>query len=267
MDSQVALDWVQRIACFGIALGCAEWLARPNGMSDTSLMSWEVARLRHRLFTFGWLADLLDLIFAHPRVRLLHATRLVLSLLGMVVVDGPWQLLVLGSLAFLSMVFLARQAFGFDGSDQALNISLLVLFLVAVIPGRVSEGAALWFLAAQLCLSYVTAGILKSKNPEWRDGRALVGVLDTHMYGNPSLAVRVRPHAGLVRMMGSGIVLWECSFPSVLVLPPAFLPLFVVTGIGFHIANALIMGLNSFVYAFAAWYPALVWVVLVGRGF
>jgi len=259
------LVWTQRIVSAGVVLTSAEWLAKPRLLDDVGYMSWEVSRLRHPVFTVGPVARLLDPLFRYPNVLCVHAVRLLLGVLGLIVVNGPWQVAVMTALTLLSILLLARQAFGFDGADQATNLALAAVTLTLWFPGPIAAAAALWFLAGQLCLSYCAAGVAKATNPEWLDGGALCGMLDTHMYGTPALAKLLRPHAGALRMLGSGVVVWECAFPLVLLLPAEALPFFVVTGLTFHAVNALVMGLNSFLISFAALYPPLIWVVIHSR--
>jgi hypothetical protein len=53
-------------------------------------------------------------------------------------------------------------------------------------------------------------------------------------------------------------VLWESVFPIALLVPPKILLLILAMGLIFHISCAWVMGLNTFIWAFLATYPAVI---------
>jgi hypothetical protein len=58
------------------------------------------------------------------------------------------------------------------------------------------------------------------------------------------------------------VILFEVSFPLVLVAPPAIAVAALGVGLTFHLSCAVLMGLNSFVWPFPATYAC----VLAARG-
>jgi uncharacterized membrane protein (DUF485 family) len=68
-------------------------------------------------------------------------------------------------------------------------------------------------------------------------------------------------HSALARAATLAVLAWECAFPLVLVLPAPFAYVMLALGVLFHVTNAVVMGLNTFVWSFVATYPAVIWVV------
>ena len=265
-SASAALMTCQRIAAVGIALTSLEYIVRNKDLNDDGLMSWMVCRLRHRVFSHGRFAAFLDFMLRHPNVMYAYAVRMALGIALLVSRPGAVNCALLSVTTLLSLLLLSRQPYGSDGADQATNIVLLSLTVAALARTEMALTACAWFLAGQCCLSYLTAGLAKVSNPEWRSGRALVGILGTHMYGNPALArfLRGQPRR-LARGMGMAVVAGECLLPLMLVAPKAWLPAFLIAGLMFHISTAVAMGLNSFLWAFPAMYPAIAYAVIVSR--
>ena len=118
---------------------------------------------------------------------------------------------------------------------------------------------ALWFIASQGWLSYLVAGASKLRNPRWRRGEAIPALLSTTMWGGRREAalLRAHPRAGLVICWMT--ILGESSVPLSLVVPlPLALAILACAAV-FHISTAFGMGLNVFVWAFPATYPAMIY--------
>jgi hypothetical protein len=150
---------------------------------------------------------------------------------------------------------------GASGADMMSFVVCAAAWL-GIVVGRdeLALRAAAWFIAAQAVLAYVVSGAFKAVAPAWRDGSALQRILATQSLGNKRLARLFGERAGLAQAMCWLVIVWECMFPLVLLLPAQLkLPAF-AAGLLFHLSIAFTMGLNQFVWAFAATYPALWWV-------
>lgn len=118
----------------------------------------------------------------------------------------------------------------------------------------------LGWIAAQSVLSYFLAGVGKIRNSNWRDGLAL-----QHLFASqgPYVLLRgVRPLAAtkwLCVLLGWGVVLFELAFPAILILPEAGKLVLLGVALAFHLTNAVVLGLNRFIWAWAATYPALLY--------
>ena len=131
-------------------------------------------------------------------------------------------------------------------------------------PYELASWFGLWFIAAQLTLSYVISGVAKAIGPRWRDGTGLRGVVSTYSYGSP-FASRVLEGAPFLSLALSWLIIaWESSFALAWFLPKEGVFLFLALGVLFHLGNAVFMGLNNFVFAFIATYP-VTWLCMTSK--
>lgn len=246
-----------RLVSIGAFISCGEYLAFPDPLRDTGLISWPVSRLRFRFTAVGAVAGVLQALFSWPEVLGYLGLRAVLAALIVCAPAGiaanPWLLLSAGLLACL---FMLRSRYGHDGADQFLSIAYVSLGIARLVGTPLGDTACLWFLTLQLCLSYVVAGVAKLSAPGWRDGTYLVGISGLTMYGNPRAAAILRGRPRLAKWISRLMLLWEIAFPLVLILPPIPAACLFAAGLLFHLLNAGLMGLNSFVWSFPAMYPA-----------
>jgi hypothetical protein len=260
MDQHSAISLVARLAAVGVIVACAEFIADPKPLQDQGLMSWKVGQLRN-----GWLTaseSPLDPVLRYPNVLAVVGLRM---LLAAVILFAPTALLrsawFVTPAALLNAVFILRTAYGHDGADQMAWIIFSGLAIINLVGTPFAETVYLWFLALQACLAYVTTGLAKASASHWRNGSCLVGILGTSIYGHAGLAELLRRNPTFGRLLAPLLIVWQCSFPMVLVAPA---PVgFVILGIGvlFHLTNAYFMGLNTFVWSFLATYPAIIFCI------
>ncbi|MBN9795563.1 hypothetical protein DMP17_44405 [Pseudonocardia sp. TMWB2A] len=155
-----------------------------------------------------------------------------------------------------------RNVYGRDGSDQVALLTQGVSALARLHPRRPAlVDACLWYVALQGALSYGMSGWAKTHGEAWRTGDAVVGVLRTRTYGHEGAWRLARRHPAVARLLGRSVVAVEALFPLAMVGPGRVLaPLAVASAAGFHLANARLMGLNRFLLAFPAMYPAVLYV-------
>lgn len=94
------------------------------------------------------------------------------------------------------------------------------------------------YLAVQLTLSYFVAGLVKLRQPDWRNGKALTRL------------------TGLSALLAWPVLLWECTFPLAWLNHTLCLA-YLGIGVVFHLANAKLLGLNRFFWIWLAAYPSL----------
>jgi len=133
------------------------------------------------------------------------------------------------------------------------------LALARAFPGPVAEIAFLWVVALQSSLAYFTAGFAKLVSPIWRTGVAIPGISSTRMYGSRSASRFLHGRPWLSVGLAWSVILTECLFPLVLVVPAPVALSLLAAGMLFHVTSGLVMGLNSFIWSFAATYPAIWW--------
>ncbi|MBV1855726.1 hypothetical protein [Catellatospora tritici] len=151
-----------------------------------------------------------------------------------------------------------RRGIGGNGADQ-LTFMVLVTFALVLLAGAgpMTQRAGDVFIAAQLCLAYFASGFAKLVSPVWRSGQAIVGILATEGFGMPSVAARLATLRWLAWLMCWTVILWECTFPVVLIAPPPVTLALLAFGVVFHGGCAIAMGLNRFAWAFCGCYSAV----------
>lgn len=148
------------------------------------------------------------------------------------------------------------------GSDGAGKIVLVVCTAAATITaGRLTGDrwlclAGLVWAAGQATIVYVTAGGAKIVRPFWRDGTALAATMSGYQSGH-ALAAAVVRHRGAALVLSWAVMLAELLFPLALVAPPALSLAILAVLAAFHVATAIIMGLNTYPWAFVATYPCV----------
>ena len=143
------------------------------------------------------------------------------------------------------------------GSDMMLMVVLTSLSVAHAAPhAEWVQRAAVLYVAAQSFMSYFIAGVAKLGSPAWRDGGAVRSFLATPHFAVPSLLVRLLDAPARLRAVSWGVMAFECAVPLAVTRPVAC-AVYLVVALCFHIGNAWAFGLNRFVLAWAASWPAL----------
>ena len=254
-----------QILAVGITVGALEYWTEARAFAHDGVFSWEVLRLRPDVPS-----RLADIFAALPDVAVIRALMaLRLAGLALALSAGPATPAFSTGLALLvgtdATLWWRRTAFGADGSDQMTTIILVTTFLCAgPIATPTTMVMGLLFIAAQSALSYFASGTAKLASPVWRSGAAVGMIFGTASYGTPTVARLVRAHPQLSFVLSWSAMVAETLFPLCLVVATPWRWLFLAWGVAFHGCCAAVMGLNNFLWAFVATYPALlfaaVWV-------
>lgn len=160
-----------------------------------------------------------------------------------------------------------RQRYGEDGADQMnLIVSVSLLLTVGPFQSDTALKIGLIFIAAQLVLSYASAGIAKIVSPVWRSGRAVGLVVDTASYGSRQAGAVLKKWPSFGRLLTWSVIVFEVSFVAAVFLPWPWIVLPLALGALFHTSIAFVMGLNNFVPAFLSTYPAVLYTSLLITG-
>jgi hypothetical protein len=164
---------------------------------------------------------------------------------------------VLGVIA-ASLIMHFRAPLGLDGSDQMSLIIFVAVGVHQIFPedAQIAQ-ASLWFIAIQGCLSYCVAGTAKLTSPVRRSGEAVRRIFGTRTYGTRRSAAAVRGRDGACAALAWLVIPFDCTFPIALAFGKTGSAVYAAIGIAFHISNAVIMGHNTFIWAFVATYPAI----------
>ncbi|MGH9638152.1 MAG: hypothetical protein ACRD72_25225 [Candidatus Angelobacter sp.] len=252
------------LASGGVLISSLELLTLKKEFEDGGLFSWDVLRTVSRASLRVGTGRPRDLI-SHPFfVPVLIGTRALAALL-LICFSNIYGLSIACVVAIVAVGILMfwRAPLGLDGSDQMSLITFAALVIFKLFPRdvRVAQ-ASLWFIAIQGCLSYLVAGIAKVISPIWRSGEAVRKILSTRTYGSRRSAALLSGRDGVCIVLSWLVMLFECTFPLALAFGKTGFAVFAILGICFHIANAVAMGLNTFVWAFVATYPAILFCAL-----
>jgi hypothetical protein len=228
-----AVSWTARLLAFSWSLQALElWLVRRE---LEAAFPWAIVRRDYGVrFAFPWpwsiaLQGVLALALLTPYAAF------------------PWIALA------LALAQAARFRGSYNGGSDAMT---LVVLLGLALARSFDTRLGLAYIAAQLVLSYFLAGVFKLRDPRWRDGSALPALLSAPQYRTTPVRV---PRVAAYAVLG-----FECSFPLAL-LDVRLCATYAVIGLVFHALNARLLGLNRFLWAWLAAYPALfAWSVRLG---
>lgn len=260
-DAYLAIQSLLLGAGLVMAITAAEMLVRFQAYARSGILTWDLGRRAQHVYTRPFLRGLGDFFYHDGRFKVLFVLRLLLGL-GLIAC-GIFTYLspaLLGVALLSSLVVLFRAGPGQDGSFQLRILILFVLLTCSISPwDSLPFRIGLYFLSAQLVLSYALAGVAKFRGPAWRDGSALTGILGTVYHGNRSV---YRLFAGRIQLAKAAswmVIGFEVLFPLVLIGNGWVVLGFLVVTFLFHLSTSFLMGLNGFFLSFVAGYPALVY--------
>ncbi|MEL7467070.1 MAG: HTTM domain-containing protein [Pseudomonadota bacterium] len=192
----------------------------------------------------------------HRDERLLFLPRAALSTL---LLAGIHPNLMICGLMLHALIVLHRFQGPYNGGSDKLGLLILFCLTMAhLAPPGVWRELALAYLAVQVVLSYFISGQIKIMNPDWRSGRALTDVFRFSAYPVSEDMRALANRTNLVWSASWGVMLFEVTFPLAL-LHPATLIAALGIAVMFHLANAVLFGLNRFVWIWIASYPSILW--------
>jgi hypothetical protein len=250
-----AIEWCARAIGLAVLLQTAELLLLRRAYDDRGIWAWPVLALEHRA-----LVAPLRWVFA-----LALPYRCFVSMLWLRVLLATWVMVSLALwplpfLCFSQVAICVRFRGTFNGGSDYMTVLILAgLSLAAISCGQpLLAQAGLLYIGVQVTFSYFIAGVAKLRNPDWRMGLALRAFVLDSPYGAPRWARALLAQPGLARAIGWVVIGFECSFPLAWLDPRLGLT-YAAAGLLFHIGNALVFGLNRFIFAWAAAYPALLY--------
>lgn len=253
----LARDAACGLACCGVALSSLEWLFPRSKLASTSLIAWEC---------FG--TDRFNALWRPAGLRLLFTLRFVSALLAATSIIAGAPSSVSGAFVLaaglLCLPIRVRPPVGvflaIDGAEHMFVAVLLALSPTFFLQSELGAGMGLTFLAALVLTEYSAAGWSKLQSWRgWVDGSYLDQVYASSNYGHPSLAKLLRKRHGLGGLVSLAVISLEIAMPIAVLLPPPFCEILLLLAGVFHISTAIIMGLNTFVWAFVATYPAILY--------
>lgn len=165
----------------------------------------------------------------------------------------PWTFLIMWIGTWLIAV---RWRGTFNGASDFMTFQILGAVLFARLFPQWQPYSET-YIALQLTLSYFVSGVSKVRTPAWRSGLALQHFLTRSNAVHPRrIFQKISTAPGLLIFASWAVIAFECLFPLIWFEPSVRL-VFLGLGVAFHIANFYAFGLNRFVFAWLAGYPAL----------
>jgi hypothetical protein len=249
----------QTLIAVGVAIQSLEILAQRRVFSTDGLYNWDVLSTTARFTTVDPLGVILGYAFRYETFVAMALVQLAVAIAVLSGQFSAWSLTLCGLLFSGHLLFVFRNHYGLDGSDQMMLLVLAGLLAFHVHPTYKSQLIVSAFLTGQLVLSYLTAGIAKAISPVWRSGAAIQGILRTRSYGSRRLARFFLDHKSCARVMCWSVIIYECSGPVLAFVHPSLGVGFLVVGVLFHLSISISMGLNIFFWSFISTYPVAYW--------
>lgn len=249
------LLWTLILTTFALVLNTLEFIAMsPLIQNPQSPWHWSLLKDDH----CDWppiLQRFLNFVFS-------DFFRPFLFLILIIAILLPWLphwILALGLIAFhLLLQWRFRGIFN-GGSDYMIMVLLLGIFFALVHPhDQGGQSLGLFFIAMTSTFSYFIAGLVKVRNPLWRKGLALQSFLLHSPYTVPTHLKRWGTHGALIRFLSGLTLIWECTFPIIWLIP-RLAPAYLCLGLLFHLGNFWAFGINRFLFAWGATYPAILY--------
>ncbi len=260
-SSSAALQFTMIFLSIGMLITSLEYLVNYKLFTSEGLLDWRIINIRWKE---GPLKRFLRFVIDNNLFNALLIVRviLILTMVSSTMYSNTFWASMIG-IAITYAITTLVSFYGSDGSDQMTNIILITVCLCAA-PFTNDDLIFIGFLfiAAQSCLSYLVAGVSKLFSKAWRNGSAVQDIFRTRTYGSEKIYKFIKGKKGINLFLCWSVIIIEMLFPLVLFLPLQYGIVFLVWGITFHFLNSVIMGLNTFFWAFLASYPSIIYINL-----
>lgn len=249
------LFWSTKIIALAVLLQAIEILQLRRTFASDGIWKWKT--LQHEFAFFSKPARaLLNVALDVPNFLVIVVAQIGLAL-AVLAIAHPHPAILVGLLSTNGLIALRWRGTFNGGADYMTVLTLLLLTIHAFVPGnRIVELGCLWYLALQAVLSYFIAGAVKLRNADWRAGKALAHFLSGPPYDPPAHFVNMARNRALMLLGSWTIILFEVSFPAALMNPKTSAA-YIAAAFLFHLLNVATFGLNRFLFAWSATYPAL----------
>ena len=235
-----------------------EWIRNFDLFREDGLLSWRILSLRPGLL---FRSDKAKSLFWERSIAIVLSLRIAAAVGLMATSDPLLECAALLVLVTTSWFLTVRSWLGGDGADQMGQVVSVGALLIAA--GVAFNQLGLSFsgtllIGGQLAISYFFAGFAKLLSAEWRRGQAPVGVMGTHSYGH-TFGARVTSGSAIFSACFCWLViLSETLFPLTILAPQDVFYFTLAASLMFHVGTAYFMGLNTFLWSFAAAYPSVI---------
>jgi len=254
------------ILSFGVVVSDFELLSQRRHFKKGGLLYWKLKpkaklSLRNMVLTIG--KPLLEYpgILSLISIRCLAA---IFLLIASVVNKPAFFALLLAIVTIATFGLNSRPSTGKSGAEQMMLISLICWSSVFILHDDRAQMVPLFFLSAQLTMAYATSSLIKfGRDVRWHNGQFITEIAATSTYGRETLYVFLRDHPRIAKGGSSSLLIIELIISMAPWVPPPVCLFLLTCALMFHLMNAIIMGLNTFVYSFASTFPAALCVSLI----
>ncbi|OCA80562.1 hypothetical protein BBH99_00220 [Chryseobacterium contaminans] len=178
--------------------------------------------------------------------------RLILSLLLIVFVENTYYLIFV--VFVIQLLFNLRNRVALSGADQMRTIILFGLSIISINNNFFFEVGS-FFIIIQLYISYFFTGYNKLKSPVWRNGNALIWVLNSNLFGNKIIQKKLIDQGQIFNIaLCWGVILFQITFPLLASFSHTVVYVLII-GIIFHTSLAALCNLNDFFWSYLSSYP------------
>src|SRR5690606_24962932 len=128
-----------------------------------------------------------DHLFSPVGFRLIQIVQLIAALLLITDLFPGYRFVLCLVVTLCLLLFGLRHIVGTEGADQMLVILFFSLTIAYSVPYPPLRKVCMAFIAAQLLLSYLIAGVAKLISPAWRNGRAMLEINRAESFGNHAI--------------------------------------------------------------------------------
>ncbi len=246
-DINWVVDLILTIASIAVIVDALEIIIERRQYSTSGIYNFEVLRTSKRWMTNRWIAPICNILFKYPNYIFLVSIQLAVATL---VISHLFPNLSLFFVIIILMVHLLshlRNHYGMDGSDQLQVIIFASLSVFYAAPSDpITQKFSIFFLCFQSLLSYFMSGLAKLVSPVWREGTAIVGIINTESFGNKGFAQILIDYPMLSKLVCWWVIIFECVTPILIFTGIQTAYFFMIFGIMFHLSTAVFMRFNSF---------------------
>ncbi|HMO18318.1 MAG TPA: HTTM domain-containing protein [Oligoflexia bacterium] len=247
--------YTQKLIAIALILQSIELLLIRNTFSDEGIWRWQTLSREFDVFS-KITRTFLYFFLPYKRFIFLLFSQIVLAIFVLLESTLP----ISPFLFTLAILISLRWRGSFNGgSDYVTLMVLLVLSVICIFPKSESvKLGGILYIAIQITSSYFIAGLIKIRQGNWRNGNALGAFINSTIYNHDSFIRSLSRSPAILTLLSWVIIVFEISFITSL-FDPDICRIYIIIAFGFHIANAYIFGLNRFIFAWAACYPALIY--------
>lgn len=257
MSIETATRWFSIGLAFSLIIQTLEYWSLSQRSDVKALFDWSVQKddlrqapkLVQAVFEFLFTAHIH--IF-HLMVRVILSLSLLIQ-----------PTLIAAVLLWIStLLLLVRWRGAFNGGSDFMTLVCVTGLSIGIGASYFTNEKNAWtiglfYVAIHSITSYFMSGAVKLLNRSWRNGEALIYFLDGGLYGP------LPPHSlfrrqSLAILASWGFILWEISFPLVF-FDGDLARIYCLIAFAFHLLVFRFFGLNRFVWAWTATFPAILY--------